>query len=46
MAFLHEAQRLGTDHVLDAGALGQVGASVLTQDMAFDMQAYVMSAAE
>jgi len=44
--FSHEAQRLGTDHVLDAGALGQVGASALTQDMAFAMQAYVMSAAE
>jgi 7-cyano-7-deazaguanine synthase len=36
--FPHWAQRLGEDHVLDAGVLGQVGTSALTADVAFTMQ--------
>jgi 7-cyano-7-deazaguanine synthase len=37
--FPHWAARLGDDHLLDASVLGQVGASALTQDAAFAMQA-------
>ena len=33
------AARLGDDHVLDAGVLGQVGDSALTRDMAFQIEA-------
>ena len=38
-SFPRWAAHLGDDHLLDAGVLGQVGASALTQDVAFAMQA-------
>jgi 7-cyano-7-deazaguanine synthase len=32
-------ERLGDDHMLDAGVIGQIGESSLTRDMAFEMSA-------